>query len=244
MVYALVLLLTFTACKTNTFIVDSAASYDRIDYLDSKEDREVANMIAPYKAEMEEKMNQVVGVLPVDLVKARPNSTMGNWFTDALITETNRIHPEGADFAIQNYGGLRIPSLAKGPITKGNVYEMMPFDNMLVILEMDGATTQRLLDKIAASGGWPVSHQLKMTIRDGKASDIYINDEPFDSNRTYRVAMPDYIANGGDGADFLTLVPQDNSGIFIRDIVLQYLAELERKGEAIIVDSSKRINND
>ncbi|NNK89244.1 MAG: hypothetical protein HKO89_01435, partial [Saprospiraceae bacterium] len=50
-----------------------------------------------------------------------------------------------------------------------------------------------------------------------------------------------YIANGGDNCDFLIDVPQDNSGLFIREVIIEHLEELMAKGDKIIIDKSKRI---
>ena len=204
-------------------------------------ENDVHAFIDPYRDEMNSEMMKIIGEMPEDLIKARPNSNMGNWFADALLTEAQRSNPHSIDFAVQNYGGLRIPSLASGPLTKGKIYELMPFDNMLVVLELNAEKTRMLLDKIASLGGWPVSRNLKFRIKDGKAMDILIHNEPLDPNKSYRVAMPDYIANGGDNCDFLIDVPQDNSGIFIREVIIEHLENLQINDQEIVIDKSKRI---
>ncbi|NNF23050.1 MAG: hypothetical protein HKN67_14015, partial [Saprospiraceae bacterium] len=204
-------------------------------------DAAVLEFIDPFRDEMNEEMMKVIGHMPEDLIKARPNSNMGNWFTDAMLSEAQRTNPHPVDFAIQNYGGLRIPSVAEGPLTKGKIYELMPFDNMLVVLELDNEKIQLLLNKIASSNGWPVSRNLSFRIEDRKAVDIMIHGKGLEKGGSYRVAMPDYIANGGDNCDFLIDVPQDNSGLFIREVIIEHLEELMAKGDKIIIDKSKRI---
>lgn len=148
---------------------------------------------------------------------------------------------EEVDFALQNYGGLRLPSLAKGELTVGEVYELMPFDNQLVVLNLNGVVMKKLVDAIADKNGWPVSRGLSFVIEDRKATDILINGQPFDPSKTYRAAVPDYVANGGDQSDYLTDLDQEESGVFIRDIIIEHLEELQEHKLPIVIDHTERI---
>jgi len=190
---------------------------------------------------MAAEMDVVVGELQEDLIKSRPNSNMGNWFCDILHKEANLMFFNEVDFALQNYGGLRLPNLAKGPLTKGEVFQLMPFDNTLVVLNIDGPTLMKLLDAMAAKNGWPGSWGLTYSIVDDKATEVMIEDRPFSIDSTYRIAVPDYVANGGDQASFLTHLPQEDSGVFIRDIIIAHLEDLKEQGLPITVDSAPRI---
>jgi 5'-nucleotidase len=68
-------------------------------------------------------------------------SPLGNLFTDAMLAAV----PEG-DVAINNTrGGLR-SDLAAGPLTYGRLYEVFPFDNRLVRLELTGAALRRVFE--------------------------------------------------------------------------------------------------
>lgn len=74
---------------------------------------------------------------------------------------------EAADFAVFNTGGLRRP-LPLGNITRGDVFELMPFENELVILTMNGEAVKKLVNFIATKGGAPVSG-LRLRIQDSVA---------------------------------------------------------------------------
>ncbi|MFN8316800.1 MAG: 5'-nucleotidase [Chitinophagales bacterium] len=101
-----------------------------------------------------------------------------------------------------NLGGIRQPQLPAGNVTLGNIFELMPFDNMIVLLVLDGKTTKQFLDIMAASGGLPISG-VRYTISNETATAISFNGVPFDENKTYTLAISDYLANGGDKLDFL-----------------------------------------
>jgi 2',3'-cyclic-nucleotide 2'-phosphodiesterase (5'-nucleotidase family) len=153
----------------------------------------------------------------------------------------NKYSTKNVDVALQNYGGFRIPFLPKGPITKGNVYELMPFDNKLVVLELSAGLTRRLIDQMSNDGGWPISKGLNYKIEYGAASDIKIAGNDLDESKTYRIAMPDYVANGGGDCDFLIAIEQEDTGVFIRDIIIEYLLSLQQEGKEIKIDNAKRI---
>jgi len=217
-----------------------------VNYIETNEDTEanvqsVADMIAPYKEALDDQMGEVLGVLPEDLKKDRPYSNMGNWFCDALQYIAEQHAENKPSFSLQNYGGLRLPFLAKGPLTRSDVYELMPFDNKLVVLGLEGEKMQLLLDQIASDGGWPVSKGLSFDIKDDKATNILIEEKPFDANGFYYVALPDYVANGGGGTHFLKNITQEETGFFIRDAILAYLDEMNQMKKSLTIDHTKRI---
>ncbi len=233
-------LLSTLGCKSVQHLSSVQTQNIRTDQTIPK-DASIESIIKPYRTEMAAEMDEVLGHLEEDLVKGRPNSNMGNWFCDILYDEANKMFFEEVDFALQNYGGLRLSSLPKGPLTKGEIFQLMPFDNTLVVLVMEGKVMKRLLDALASKGGWPISKGLSFKISGDKATDIMIQDKPFDINSSYRVAVPDYVANGGDQASFLKTLPQEESGVFIREILIAHLGDLKEAGLPITIDSRQRI---
>jgi len=235
------LLYIAASCKT----VQHHASTD-VKYIETGEvtgeDADMLEMIKPFREKMSQEMDIVIGDLPETLYKNRPNSNLGNWFADVLLYEADQMFFKEVDLALQNYGGLRVKSVAAGPLTKGEIYELMPFDNTLVVLEMRGDTLEILIQAIDDKGGWPMSHTLSYKSTSTGAKDIKIKGEPLDKNKSYRVVLPDYVANGGDQADFLKDIPQEDSGVYIRDIIISHLEVLQEEGKAIIIDNAKRVH--
>lgn len=232
--------LSWWSCKTTSYVADIDTSYDRIGKW-TDEDQDITALIKPYKVQLDQQMNEVIGHADIDMVKGKPNSTLGSWFVDILQEEAERIYGVDVAFAAQNYGGIRVQSVAAGDISVGTIYEVMPFDNKLVVLKAGGAEMKKLLDMIASHGGWPVSDHLRMTIDGDKAKDIYIDGEAFDTQKTYYIALPDYIANGGDKADFLISLPRMDKDLMLRDIVIDHLKKLNSTGTPMTISSSERI---
>ena len=232
----------FIGCSKTQYVhvADIDTDYIRVNKYAAKEDKTVKDMIAPYKVQLDAEMNVVLGEIAEDMIKSKPNSNLGNWFADLLQNIANIEFDGYVDFAVQNYGGLRVPVVAKGELTVGDIYEVMPFDNKLVILNLSGEKTLMLLNRIADYGGWPISSNLTFGIEDEKAIDIMIKGEPFDLKKSYRVALPDYTANGGDRCTFLKEEPQEDNDKMIRDLIIEYFQN-NPPAEPIVASTVKRI---
>ena len=224
--------LLITACKTNTFIADVEENSIQMDN-SLEADSAIEQLIQPYKAKLDAKMNVKIGELAQSLPKGRPESLLGNWVSDALHAQCELYFEQKIDFTFTNYGGLRIPALNKGNVTIGNIFELMPFDNMMVVVELDYESLIKMINHFAAKGGEPISHHFNMVIADGKPFDITINGKPIDKNRTYKMATTDYLANGGDRLSFLKDRPTAHLQKFFRDALIEYIKAETKKGNII-----------
>ncbi len=217
-------------------------AYTKMDKKIQAIDSTLDKIIAPYRKEMGSEMQQEIGIIEEDLVKRKPNSNMGNWFADILEDEAKVVFPDiKIDFAFQNYGGLRVPVMAKGPITKGDIFELMPFDNTLIASKIGQKEMQQLMDRIANYGGWPISRSLSFEIKDSLAVNIKLNGKSISEQDSFMVALPDYVANGGDDCEFLKGKIFRNSGRFIRDIVIEHIERDAKIDQIQFVDHTERI---
>jgi len=195
----------------------------------------------PYKQQLEAEMDRVIGHTDVALTKPSnvPETRLGNFFTDALLAEGKKQYPD-AEFSFGTKGGLRI-ELQQGDITVGNLFELMPFENELVLLELSGKSVQQLAEFIAATGGQPVSG-LRMKISDGKATDIAVAGKPLELSHTYKLITYDYLANGGDNSRGLNSpVSRTNLGQKVREALITYVSEQTQAGKHINTQLDGRI---
>mgnify|MGYP000968149922 CR=1 FL=1 len=103
---------------------------DKVVAIQSSADSTSLAIIAPYQKAIEQEMNEVLTYTKYDLEKGRPQSTLGNFVTDLCLNYAD------AHMCVMNNGGLRT-TINKGNITRGKLYELMPFENELVLLELD-----------------------------------------------------------------------------------------------------------
>lgn len=223
----------FIGCAPVQHISKTDVKYQTVESdQENSGDASINEMITPYKAQINEEMNEVIGTVASELTKGKPESTLGNFVCDAMLAGALQEDPE-VDFAMANYGGLRIPYITAGPLTKGQIFELSPFDNLLVIVQIPGQVLDTLMVHIAAMGGWPVSHGLKMSINNGVLVDYTVHGQPTSSATIYKVALPDYIANGGDGLSELIPLDRSQSGKLVRDIIMEYAIEITQQGKEI-----------
>lgn len=197
-------------------------------------DSSIIHTYLPYKKELDREMNQVLGHTEVALIKKNdePESLLSNFFADAIRSQALKQDPT-IDFAMPSTkGGIRV-DLPKGEIKLSNLFELMPFENELIIFTLKGRDVQELLNFIAASNGQPVSG-LRLKIVDKKPIDVLINGKSFNPMQNYRVLTSDYIAGGGDNAaGFKNPVEKKVLGIKVRDALINYVKENHAAGKTI-----------
>jgi 2',3'-cyclic-nucleotide 2'-phosphodiesterase (5'-nucleotidase family) len=187
-------------------------------------------------------MNDEVGVAENTLEKKSPGGTLGNFMVDAFFIMAKQKYQTQVDLAVLNYGGIRLTQLPAGNVTRGKIFELMPFDNLLILQKIKGDVLQQFLDLTASKGGWPVAG-MTMQIKDKKAINIMIGGKPLDPNATYTLANSDFLANGGDNADMLRSVPQQANGYLMRDALFDYISWLKSQGKNITANEENRVTN-
>lgn len=247
--FSYILLITWfilsLGCKTK-FVANDINSKnilvsDSIAQLDSQ----VVEMYLPYKKILDKDMSKVISVSENEMIKKKPESELTNFLADLLLAEAEKIadslqlnfKPQISYF---NYGGIRT-FLPKGEITMGKIYELMPFENQMVYLELTGSQVQEFLDIIAARGGGSIGGAT-FSISNEKAAHAKINGKPLDEQSKYWLVTNDYIAAGGDDMEVLTQRKElVSSGEKIRDIIIAHLNEMNKKDQIITGKTDGRI---
>jgi 2',3'-cyclic-nucleotide 2'-phosphodiesterase (5'-nucleotidase family) len=188
------------------------------------ESNDMKAMLKPYTDSVNKSMNLVLGTLEVQLTKSWPSCSLGNFMCDAYKEVASRKFGKKVDVAAMNVGGIRLLTMEPGPISKGKIFELMPFDNLLVLIELEGTQMQAFLDHLASRGGWPLAGAV-FTIENKKATSVLIDGKPLDPNAKYVLATSDYVANGGDESNVLKGLQQMNIGYLQRDAIIEYVME-------------------
>jgi 2',3'-cyclic-nucleotide 2'-phosphodiesterase (5'-nucleotidase family) len=117
-------------------------------------------------------------------------------------------------------GGMRCEWPA-GAITKEKVFELMPFDNELVVLTLKGEDVIALCESFARYGGQGVAG-MRVTVIDGHLADVQVGGKAVNPKALYTVATSDYLSGGTDHMDALTrYVDYWRSELKIRDLYLE-----------------------
>ncbi len=211
-------------CRNSSFVVKQQGyqNYKIHDSLDI--DSSLFNSFSSYRMALQEQMSEVIGHAQENMIRQRPESALGNFFADALFrfySDTNILTPK-PDFALFNYGGIRA-SLSAGEITRGEIFEIMPFENELVLVKLSGDKLHTMFQYIIEKGGEPISH-MKLHFKNDTLQMCLINEMPYQSEKTYWVLTSDYLAQGGDKMEFFkNPVEYVTTGIKIRDALMNYV---------------------
>ena len=199
-------------------------------------------MLQPYADSVNKSMNDVIAVAEVTMDKTQPEGSLGNFVADAMLAKAKEKYLQPVDFAVMNSGGIRLPTIAAGNITRGKIFELSPFDNIIVLQTLTGSQLQQFFDHIASKGGWPVAN-MSYQIKNKKAINIKIGGIPIEATKTYTMATLDYVANGGDDASMLRKIPQVNHGFLFRDALIEYVSEKNKLGQKIYSKTENRVTH-
>jgi 2',3'-cyclic-nucleotide 2'-phosphodiesterase (5'-nucleotidase family) len=227
-----------TACHQPRYILEQSSQHYTVGK-EGKADSSFTSFLQPYKQRMDSAMQVVIGYTDTILTKAQPESALGNFVADAMLHAARQVIAR-TDAAVCNQGGLRIPSIQAGNITVGKLYELMPFDNTLTIVEINGKVLIQWCHHMAAAKGWPVSG-IRFAIKDGKAINMQINGKPIDENASYTIATNDYLATGGDKCSFLIPLKAKPCNLFIRDVLIDYVKALQKANKPLHPYIEKRV---
>lgn len=230
--------LILTACKSY-FPVQENFGLIKVNQ-DFAADSTILIYYRPFQDSLNSIMKVPLVELADDLSKKLPESTLGNFMVDILKTKAADYSKQKIDAAILNYGGIRVSSLTKGFLNVEHAYLLMPFDNYIVLQILNGQQLQDFCDSIAMKKGWPVSG-ISFQIKNQKAIQLKIGNEPVDLTKNYTIALNDYLANGGDGITFLKYLPQQQTGVLFRDAIIEYWKETNLANKKVTSSIENRI---
>jgi 2',3'-cyclic-nucleotide 2'-phosphodiesterase (5'-nucleotidase family) len=231
---ACILAVSFLSCSPKVWKITHATSI-KIP-IDSStnfvSDKSYTAYLQPIKQKLDSQMNVVIGQAAETMRGHAPESLLSNLNADVYRQAGSKFLGRNVDLAVVNLGGLRTVIYA-GNITIRKVFELMPFENELVILWLKGNKLEELIQNFASVGGQGVSG-LRMEIRNNKAVNITVNGEKIDPEKLYSIATNDYLAGGNDNmVELAQYEKRVNTGLKIRDILLDYIKHETQKGNKI-----------
>jgi 5'-nucleotidase/UDP-sugar diphosphatase len=191
---------------------------------DNPADPDVTGIINNYNNRIKDVFTKVVGETTVDLVQNRTGeSNEGNLLCDAMKQET------GSSIAFFNSGGLKI-TIPRGKITMEKIYELLPYDNVIMTMDLTGKQIQELLEHgatlphggILQASGISVTYDLKKPV--GKrVANISVGNSPLNLMNVYTVTTNDFLAAGGDGYTTFKEGRNIRYGDNLRDVFVEYI---------------------
>jgi 2',3'-cyclic-nucleotide 2'-phosphodiesterase (5'-nucleotidase family) len=200
---------------------------------DVGQDKDLAQMIHPYRINLASEMEVRIGHNQTELSnRGNGETALGNFVADMQKIFAETYLGYEIDLSVINNGGLR-NSLPAGPVTIGNIYELSPFDNYLYILELNANDIRKLAEYVIENKNLGING-MQLKSEAGEVTFLQVNGEELQEEKTYKLAINDYLANGGDNMAFLKELPRlESSDQLLRDILIEQIKVLNEKGLSI-----------
>ena len=193
--------------------------------------------ILPYKNDLDKKMNRVIGDSRQELLGYKPESPLSNFVSDIIQQRAfDFLKENNADslklVTLINVKGLRAP-IPKGKVTVRNIFELMPFENEIVILKLPGDSILSLMNFLGVTEGDGLAGA-SVVFENNKTKKVTIGGEPLMKTENYYLATSDYLANGGDHYSLImNPVLKQTVGIRVREAIIAYIEALNANSKKI-----------
>ena len=193
-------------------------------------------LLEPYTAKVRA-LNVVIGNLEGDLKKGGVGaSSLGNFVTDGMMAKAKARPGKPAVLAITNAGGLRKSAIAAGELRASDIFELLPFENALIEIDLTGAQVKKLLQNLTGARieyRWNAENRPEFV--SVKLVDASGHEQEIDPKGTYTIVTIDYLLKLASG-NYAILQEGTNvtpMGVTIRDAILDYVKSETASGRPI-----------
>ncbi|KRD58122.1 hypothetical protein ASE40_17440 [Flavobacterium sp. Root935] len=194
----------------------------------------IENFIKPYRDHINQDLDNVLAYAPETLDKStgKWQTSIGSLLADVCLQRGNTVFKarenKDIDLCLLNHGGIRA-ILPKGNVTTRTAFEIMPFENNLVVIALKGEQILEIAAYIIKEKKpQPLSGMTFTIAKDNTAKNILVQGKPLDLNKTYYVATNDYLANGGDSMIFFTKGTQKfDLNYKLRNVLIDYFKDVD-----------------
>ena len=202
-------------------------------------DPALEKLTEPYSARVRA-LDIVIGKLEGDLIKGEVGAgTLGNFVTDAIRAQSSVKLGKPVLLAITNAGGLRKNTIAQGQLRAADIFELLPFENALIEIDLTGEQLLKLLSGVVprdAQSGAILRYRLNAEKRPELVNVKLINEgKEIDPKATYTIVTIDYLLNLASG-NYSILQQGKNAkplNITLRDAVTDYVKAETAAGRTI-----------
>ncbi len=233
-----VLIITFSflllSCKSSYEIVKIEGKQISVSDTTAK-NAEIENFIKPYREHINKDLDSILAYCPVTLDKSKGDwqTNIGNFMADVCMTESNQLffkrYQKKVDICLLNHGGIR-SIIPKGNVTTRTAFEVMPFENNMIVVALKGTQIKELVDYLIRERKPHPLSGIKIVLEENlQLKSISIDGKGLDLEQIYYVATSDYLSNGGDSMVFFL----KNEGVFdldykIRNVLIDYFKSVDQ----------------
>ena len=207
---------------------------------DAMTDFRATQTIARYEAQVAP-LQEIVGYSEDEYDKGRPEGPLSNFAADVVRAMAEKKTGEPMDVSLMNFGGIR-NRLPKGAVRVYDIFSIFPVDNYLVTFDIKGSDLRRFLERMIGRLRGEALSGVEMVITGNKADKLLVGGAPIDDDRVYKFATINFLMDGGDGVVLSDVAfNRKDTGVWIRDAIVEYLREQMARGEKIVLQPDGRV---
>lgn len=201
--------------------------------------------IEPYRNEIDAKMNKVIGQSAKQMLAFKPESPLSNFISDIIQNKAKQyLTNNQADtlplLTLMNIKGIR-SALPQGEVTLRNLFELMPFENEIVLLTLPGDSILSLFNLLGHTMGDGIAGAT-VIFKDTNVVGVLIGNKPLDVSKNYILATSDYLADGGDYYDMIKdPIHRTNINLKLREAIIESIQEQNNNGNILSAERDGRI---
>ncbi|MFL9843904.1 5'-nucleotidase C-terminal domain-containing protein [Flavobacterium rhizosphaerae] len=237
--YRIVLFLTIiilASCSSsnykNTAITGKQININK----DISPEKQIENFISPYREHINRDLDSILAYAPETFDKSQHikgwQTTIGNLMSDVAFDKADKLlmqrENKHVDVCLLNYGGIRA-IIPKGNVTARTAYEIMPFENSLLVIALKGQQITDIANYMAdGRKPHPLTGMEIILDKNGNVKKVTVQGQPVQTDKIYYVATSDYLANGGDNMDFFKkAVTTYDMDYKLRNLYIDYFKEVD-----------------
>ena len=194
----------------------------------------IESFVAPYRKRIDQVLDSTLAYAPEMLTKqdGRYNTSAGNLLADIILKQANPIFKsrtgKNIDFVLLNHGGIR-SVVSKGNVSARTAYEVMPFENSIVVVELSGKSVLKMVDFLMSSNrAHPIGGLQIILDKNDSLKSLLIQGSVFDENKNYFIASSNYLVTGGDNMNFFKeMLGATDTEYLIRNAMIDYFMKVD-----------------
>ncbi|WP_162845341.1 5'-nucleotidase C-terminal domain-containing protein [Flavobacterium arcticum] len=206
--------------------------------------KEIEDFVAPYREHIDKDLDSTLAWAPVtfDKRKGKWQTNIGNLMADVTFEKADKLfylrENKHVDICLLNHGGIRA-TIPQGKVTARTGYEIMPFENSLIIMALKGEQVNDIATYMAiGKKPHPLTGMEIVMDKNNTVKKVTVHGEPVDNNKTYYVATSDYLSNGGDNMTFFKKATAEYDMDYkLRNLYIDYFKETD----TLPVNNTERI---
>ena len=197
---------------------------------------EIEGFIKPFREHIDRDLDSVLAYCPETMDKFKTikgwQTTIGNFEADVTLDMADRLfmmrENRHIDVCLLNHGGIR-SIIAKGNVTARTAFEIMPFENAVMVVALKAGQLAEMAQYIAKEKKTHPLSGMQITLdKEGIVKTVTVHGKPLETGKIYNVATSDYLSNGGDSMTFFAKgVAQYDLDYKLRNLFIDYFNKVD-----------------